>query len=191
MSNLFRPTTHKISNIRIANALVGLSMWQSKRPEECISMRRLNLANSVHTWWRQQMKTFSALLALCTGNSPHKGQWRGALICALNKQLSKQRWSWWFETPTHSLWRHCNTYYNCHMYVEILQRSNASLGTNRRTVLALMQNIDATDCETMPFQARIIRYYSRDWHLQLALFKETLGQTGVIYIMRTYAIVPF
>ena len=43
-------------------------------------------------WWRLQMGTFSALLALCAGkspvpvNSPHKGQWRGALmfsfICA-------------------------------------------------------------------------------------------------------------
>ena len=32
------------------------------------------------------MDTFSALLAICVGNSPHKGQWRGALgfhlICA-------------------------------------------------------------------------------------------------------------
>ena len=33
-------------------------------------------------WWRHQMETFSALLALCTGNSPvpvnspHKGQWQ-------------------------------------------------------------------------------------------------------------------
>ena len=40
-----------------------------------------------HTaWWRHQMETFSALLALCAGkspvpvNSPHKGQWRGALM---------------------------------------------------------------------------------------------------------------
>ena len=37
-------------------------------------------------WWRHQMETFSALLALCAGNSPvpvnspHKGQWRGALM---------------------------------------------------------------------------------------------------------------
>ena len=35
-------------------------------------------------------------------NSPHKGEWRGALmlslICALNKRLSKQWWGWWFET---------------------------------------------------------------------------------------------
>ena len=40
-------------------------------------------------WWRHQMKTFSALLALCAGNSPvpgnspHNGQWRRALMFSL------------------------------------------------------------------------------------------------------------
>ena len=41
-------------------------------------------------------------------NSPHKGQWHGALmfslICPLNKRLSKQSWGWWFETPSSLLW---------------------------------------------------------------------------------------
>ena len=45
-------------------------------------------------------------------NSPHKGQWRGALMfsltCTLSKRSSKQSWGWWFETPSRSLWRHCN-----------------------------------------------------------------------------------
>ena len=45
-------------------------------------------------------------------NSPHKGQWHGALMfsltCVLNKRLNKQYWGWWFETPSRSLWRHCN-----------------------------------------------------------------------------------
>ena len=40
-----------------------------------------------NTWWRYQMETFSALLAICAGNSPvnspHKGQWRGALVFSL------------------------------------------------------------------------------------------------------------
>ena len=42
-----------------------------------------------YPWWRHQMETFSALLALCAGNSPvpvispHKGQWRGALMFLL------------------------------------------------------------------------------------------------------------
>ena len=41
------------------------------------------------SWWRHQMETFSALLALCAVNSPvpvsspHKGQWRGALMFSL------------------------------------------------------------------------------------------------------------
>ena len=40
------------------------------------------------SWWRHQMETFSALLAICAGNSPvpvnspHKGQWHRALISA-------------------------------------------------------------------------------------------------------------
>ena len=28
----------------------------------------------------------------------------------LNKRLSKQWWGWWFEMPSHPLWRHCNVY---------------------------------------------------------------------------------
>ena len=63
------------------------------------------------TWWRHQMETFSALLAICAGNSPvnspHKGQWRGALMFSLICAC-KQSWGCWFETPSRSLWRHCN-----------------------------------------------------------------------------------
>ena len=40
-------------------------------------------------------------------NSPHKGQWRGALVFSL-KWLSKQSWGCWFDTPSRSLWRHRN-----------------------------------------------------------------------------------
>ena len=42
-----------------------------------------------HKWWRHQMQTFSTLVAICLGihrspvNSPHKGQWRGALKFSL------------------------------------------------------------------------------------------------------------
>ena len=52
------------------------------------------------------METFSAWLALCAGNSPHKGQWRG-LWCFFDLRLE---WSggWWFDTPSRPLWCHCN-----------------------------------------------------------------------------------
>ena len=64
------------------------------------------------------METFSALLALCARNSPVTGEFpeqRPVTPCfdvffdlRLNKRLSKQSWGWWFETPSRSLWRHCN-----------------------------------------------------------------------------------
>ena len=87
------------------------------------------------SWWRYQMETFCASLALCAGNSQrasdaedvfigwrhhdwspvnshHIGQWRRALkfFCdpRLNKRLSKQSWGLWFETPSIPSWRHCN-----------------------------------------------------------------------------------
>ena len=70
------------------------------------------------SWWRHQMETFSALLALCAGNSPVTGEFPAQRpvmrsfdvffdLC-LNKQLSKQSWGWWSETPPSSLLRHCN-----------------------------------------------------------------------------------
>ena len=67
-------------------------------------------------WWCHQMETFSALLALCAGNSPVTGefpsQWpvtRSFDVCfdlRLNKRLSKQSRRRWFEMPSHSLWCH-------------------------------------------------------------------------------------
>ena len=70
------------------------------------------------TWWRHQMETFSALLALCAGTSPVTGEFptqspvtQGFDVffdLRLNKRLSKQSWGWWFETPSRPLWRHCN-----------------------------------------------------------------------------------
>ena len=79
----------------------------------------LNVRTSVsRPWWRHQMKTFSALLALCAGNLPVPGEFptQGPVTRSfdvffdlrLNKRLNKQPWGWWFETPSWSLWRHCN-----------------------------------------------------------------------------------
>ena len=69
-------------------------------------------------WWRHPMETFSALLTVCSGNSPVTGEFPAHRPVTqssdvffdfrLNKQLSKQSWGWWFETPSRPLWRHCN-----------------------------------------------------------------------------------
>ena len=69
----------------------------------------------MQTWWRHP---FSALLAICPGNSPVTGEFptqrpvTGSFDVFfhlhLNKRFSKQSWGWWFETLSHALWRHCN-----------------------------------------------------------------------------------
>ena len=62
-------------------------------------------------WWRQQMETFFALLAICAGNSAQRPVTRSFDILfdlRLNQRLSKQSWGWWFETLPRPLWRHCN-----------------------------------------------------------------------------------
>ena len=79
----------------------------------CFTMFTKILPNS---WWRHQMKAFSALLALCAGNSPVIIEFSAQrpvtrsfdvfFDLRMNKRLSKQSWGWWFETPSHPLWRH-------------------------------------------------------------------------------------
>ena len=64
------------------------------------------------------METFSALLAICAGNSPVTGEFFAQrpvtqsfdvfFDLSLNKRSSKQSWCWWFETSSRLLWRHCN-----------------------------------------------------------------------------------
>ena len=71
------------------------------------------------TWWRHQMETFSASLAICAGNSPVPDEFPTQrpvtrtfdvfLDLRPNKRLSKQSRGWWFQTPSRPLWRHRNT----------------------------------------------------------------------------------
>ena len=71
-----------------------------------------------YSWWRHQMETFSALLAIGVGNSSVTGEFPAQrpvtrsldifFDLRLNKRLSKQSGGWWFETPSRPLWRHCN-----------------------------------------------------------------------------------
>ena len=76
------------------------------------------LCGEFTAWWRHQMKKFSALLAICAGNSsvpgefpaqrPVTGSFNVFFDLRLNKQLSKQSWGWWFEMLPRPLWGHCN-----------------------------------------------------------------------------------
>ena len=74
-------------------------------PEDTQRYKHVIINNS---WWRHQMEIFSALLAICAGNSPVSGEFPAQrpvtrsfdvfFDLRLNKRLSKQSWGWWFET---------------------------------------------------------------------------------------------
>ena len=78
----------------------------------------MHRGNPPQTWWRHQMEMFSALLAICAGNSPVSDEFPAQrpvtqsfdvfFDLRLNKCLSKQSWDWWFETLSSPLWRRCN-----------------------------------------------------------------------------------
>ena len=65
-------------------------------------------------WWRHQMETFSALLAICAGNSPGTGEFPAqrpvtrSFDVFFDLRLNKRLRGWWFETLLCPLWRHCN-----------------------------------------------------------------------------------
>ena len=83
-------------------------------------------------WWRHQMETFSALLAICVGNSPVTDEFPAQRPLAqsfdvfydlrLNRRLSKPSWGWWFETPSRSLLRYRNVH-QIWKKIEVLARS--------------------------------------------------------------------
>ena len=86
--------------------------------EESVPQKWDSKDGSTITWWRHQMETFFALLAICAGNSPVSGEFPAQRpvtrsfdvffdLC-LNERLRKQSWGWWFETLSRPLWRHCN-----------------------------------------------------------------------------------
>ena len=83
------------------------------------------------------MEIFSALLAICAGNSPVTGEFPTQRPVTRSfdvyfdlrpkERLSKQWWGWWFETLSRSLWRHRNglgdNWYDTYDYKAAADRS--------------------------------------------------------------------
>ena len=90
------------------------------------------LALAVSTWWRHQMETFSALLAICVENSPVTGEFpaQRPVTRSLDvffemrphKRLINNGEAASFETPLHPLWRHCN-----YMHVWIFSKQHRQI----------------------------------------------------------------
>ena len=90
----------------------AIALARQSVPEECGLMDHININGTYDTssskqctakaWWRHQMGTFSALLAICAGNSPVTGEFHAQrpvtrrfdvfFDLRLNKRLSKQSW---------------------------------------------------------------------------------------------------
>ena len=99
------------------------SLWRHRNDQRSLYLSQFQLLKHIshrasYSWWRHQMETFSALLAICAGNSPVTGEFPTQRPVTRSfdvyfdlrpkERLSKQWWGWWFETLSRSLWRHRN-----------------------------------------------------------------------------------
>ena len=141
--------------------------WLMKFEKNCI----LPLA-----WWRHQMETFSALVALCAGNSPVTGEFPSQRAVTrsfdvffdlrLNKRLSKQSWGWWFETPSRPLWRR----FNGNVTNTISQRIYP-INRYQHLIASKETNVRHETCINMTRRKIMVHITKKDkYHLLLRLF---------------------
>ena len=101
----------------------GVGSWAQKAQQNTgndklnqVRCMPFTLQVPAHTsWWRHQMETLPALLALCAVDSPHKGQWRGALMFSL---FCAWRNGWANKRDAGDLRRHRAYYDVAVMYTE-------------------------------------------------------------------------
>ena len=113
-----RSKSFKRSTAKVWVSRMGKLLSWDARVRETPAAPFVHQHDMAHSWWRHQMETFSPQLAICAGNSPVTGEFpaQGPVTRSFevffdlhpNKRLSKQSWGCWFETPSSSLWRHCN-----------------------------------------------------------------------------------
>ena len=121
MAWCLQATSHHMSQCRLSSLSpygVGRPQWVNSWRGWCCKWGKMCLRDSFHypykrmTWWRHQIETFSALMALCAGNSPVTGEFPSqrpvtrSFDLFFDLHLNKHLWDWWFDTPSRSLWRH-------------------------------------------------------------------------------------
>ena len=89
-------------------------LWNAKHFHMFVENEYMGSRDEI--WWRHQMKTFAALLAICAENSPVIGDFPTQRSVTRsfdvffdlrpNERLSEQSWGWCFEMPSSPLWRH-------------------------------------------------------------------------------------
>ena len=120
-NRLLCPLIRSIDEYELIIHMNSISKDNAPTTKQGKTIWRVYLMESVifaMTWWRHQMETFSALLAICAGNSTATGEFTAQRPVTrsfdvffdlhLHERLSKQSWGWWFETPSRPLWRYNN-----------------------------------------------------------------------------------
>ena len=151
-------------------------------------IRRHALLSLICTpWWRHQMETFSASLAICAGNSPVPGEYPSQrpvtrsfdvfFDLRLNKRLSKQSWDWWFETLLRPLWRRCNAKINIFWSIGFTvdcngQRQQVCYIENVATCIGFLTGIDAdiSSCFVILKQPATLQAYRLKVYISIFLF---------------------
>ena len=186
VNNSLRYTVlHVCVGIRVGIEEAGIHMILS-RYVPCLDR------SNPSTWWRHQIETFSALLAICAENSPVPGEFTAqrpvtrsfdvSFDLRLNKRLSKQWWGWWFETLSHPLWRHPNDL--------VMFSGELWNWFGRMLYVHLATLVSMTKCSKKYFwygprhvglQNIISRYQSFPWYLELYYEEDMVGPREIFF----------
>ena len=92
----------EISKVRESNSCITYDDTDDWPTCQTVVLSMLQRVGASSSWWRHQMETFSALLAICAGNSPVTGEFPAQrpvtrsfdvfFDLRLNERLSKQSW---------------------------------------------------------------------------------------------------
>ena len=121
----------KVPSFLLNKLSILLAMWLDSMSLHKHSSSYSKYADSwMGTWWRHQMKTFSALPVNSVGYSPVTGEFPSQkpvmriFDLRLNKRLSKHTIRRWLETPPRSAWCHC--YDLCRICIEMLLKDDVN-----------------------------------------------------------------
>ena len=150
---------------------LGILIQQSYQEWCCMKL----LMKLGHGWIMMTSSNgnISASLALCAGNSPVTGDFPAQRsvtrsfdvffdLCQ-NKRLSKQSWGWWFETPSCSLWRHCNDDYIPWKIMEVI----TSLCLN----VSITMSTKGTPCVN----------YHQHWYVETMKFQTNFENSPILW----------
>ena len=110
---------HSPQWVKIHMSFSGISMGQTSEMQSMLDESIFQMCSFylIYMMTSSNRILFRVTDPLC-GNSPITGEFPAQRpitrnfhvffdLC-LNKRLSEQSWCWWFETPSHPLWRHCS-----------------------------------------------------------------------------------